>query len=563
MPGVSGAITVLEEDLPYGEVLFQGEVAYERAVFIGNLLYRLITPYAVVLPRNVSDIQKIVKYCHDNKVRLTVKNGGHSYAGYCLNDEGIVLDMSAMNSVIINPEGTVVSIQGGATWDQAYAELVGNHAANILIGGQCPFVGVSGFTLGGGLSPFSRSYGLGVDNVIEMRMVTATGELVTLSAKDTDSKKKDLFWALRGGGGGNFGVLVDFTSKVYKLDDPNGHITAGELTWTFPQDEQDFKNMMNYWNTHTWSDALTIDMIVRWVDGQMLGQMTVIYNGGLTKCMDVVGPLLKFGKPDNGLKEMPWSGWVKSEEGFEVDSKVFHHHASVIIAEGGITKEVTDLIVSFVKESHTIKNDPGQCSILWDHIGGATKKVAPSDTAFFWREGVYVMTVLAQWTDATMNQTYLDFVNKCKNAFLPHAIKGKAAYLNYIDSTVKNWQEAYYGDNYKRLQGVKDVWDPTNFFHFDQSVELTGTTNHKKAPAKHAPLHGGLVLPVAGIPEVPSDMIVSNAEPAPGAEDATVQTKSRWDAYSIHDPKVLDGVTNHKEIYKINGVERIKSMRGV
>jgi len=557
---VTSAITKLEEDLPYGEVLYQGELAYERAVFIGNLLYRLITPYAVVLPRNASEVQQIVKYCYDNKVRLTVKNGGHSYAGYCLNDEGIVLDMSVMNNVVINPEGTIVNIQGGATWDQAYATLVGNYAANIIIGGQCPFVGVSGFTLGGGLSPFSRSYGLGVDNVIEMRMVTATGELVTLSNKETDPKKKDLFWALRGGGGGNFGVLVDFTSKVYKLDDPKGLITAGELTWTFPQDEQNFKDMMNYWNTHTWPDALTIDMIIGWNDGKMLGQMTVIYNGGLTKCMDVVGPLLKFGKPDNGLKEMPWSGWVKSEEGFGVGSKAYHHHASVIIGEGGITKEVTDLIVSFIQESHTLKGDPGRCHILWDHIGGATKKVAPGDTAFVWRDGVYVMTVLGRWTDPAMNQAYLDLVNKYKNALLPHAIQGKAAYLNYIDSTVENWQEAYYGDNYKRLQGVKGVWDPTNFFHFDQSIELTGTTNQKKAPTKHAPLYGGLVLPTAGIPDSEASETVGDAELAPGAKDATAQTKARWDAYSIHDPTVLHGVTNHKEIFKITGVERIKSM---
>ncbi|KAF9557295.1 FAD-binding domain-containing protein [Agrocybe pediades] len=374
-----------------GEVLYQGEVAYERAVFIGNLLYRLTTPYAVVLPRNVSEIQQIVKYCFTNKVRLTVKNGGgHSYAGYCLNDEGIVLDMSAMKEVQINDQGTIVSIQGEATWVDAYATLVGNNAANILIGGQCPSVGVSGFTLGGGLSPFSRSYGLGVDNVIQMRMVTATGDLVTVSSHDTDPKKQDLFWALRGGGGGNYGVLVDFTSTMHKLNNPTGLTTAEELTWTFPDEEQHFKDMMKYWNTHTWQNALTIDIIVRWVDGKMLGQMTVIYNGRYDECMKVVAPLLKFGKVDNGLKEMPWSGWVKSEEGFEDDSKVYHHHASVIVAEGGINEKVTELIVSFVtgKESHTFAHDPGMCSILWDHIGGKTEDVSPTSTAFYWRKGV-------------------------------------------------------------------------------------------------------------------------------------------------------------------------------
>ncbi|KAF9557294.1 BBE-domain-containing protein [Agrocybe pediades] len=99
-----------------------------------------------------------------------------------------------------------------------------------------------------------------------------------------------------------------------------------------------------------------------------------------------------------------------------------------------------------------------------------------------------------------MNKTYLDFANRCKNTFLPYAIECKAAYLNYIDSTVQNWQQAYYGDNYHRLQKVKDAWDPTNFFHFDQSIELTGTKNHRKKPVKHSPLHGGFVIPFPGHP---------------------------------------------------------------
>ncbi|KAF4618240.1 hypothetical protein D9613_011689 [Agrocybe pediades] len=118
-------------------------------------------------------------------------------------------------------------------------------------------------------------------------------------------------------------------------------------------------------------------------------------------------------------------------------------------------------------------------------------------------------------------------------------------------------RQGRYGDNYHRLQKVKDAWDPTNFFHFDQSIELTGTKNHRKNPVKHSPLHGGFVIPFAGHPDPAT---ISRTDAGPGAGDATSQTEARWDAYSIHDPSVLRGVTNPKEIYKINGVERLKTL---
>ncbi|KAF4615980.1 hypothetical protein D9613_011273 [Agrocybe pediades] len=483
MPNIISAIQALEEELPYGEVLYPGDAAYNRALFIGNLLYKSGTPYAVVLPRCTADVQRIVQFCYHNKVRLTVKNGGHSFAGYCLNRDGIVLDLSAMRDVRINEESTLVRLQGGARWIDAYALLTGKDEANIVIGGQCPFVGVSGFVLGGGVSPFSRSYGLAIDNVVEMTMVTAKGELVTVSEHDTDPAKRDLFWALRGGGGGNFGVLVEYVSKVHKLRNPHGYIVAGNLTWPLPAREDDFKAMMKVWNEgDSWPDELTADMIVRYrdVDGQLLGQMTIIYNGDMDGCLKAVAPLMAF-NPENEMVQMNWNDWVKIDaSSFQVPGQVYHHHMSVILPMHGVTPEVTDLLVSVIQESHTIKGDPGHCSILWDQLGGAAAKPKKDDTAFFWRDGAYVVTFLAQWVDPSMTHTYLDFANKVKDAFLPFAVQQKAAYVNFIDRSVSNWQEAYFGTNYARLQRVKDQWDPRNFFYFDQSIEPSASKSRMR-----------------------------------------------------------------------------------
>jgi len=322
----------------------------------------------------------------------------------------------------------------------------------------------------------------------------------------------------------------------------------------------------------------------------------VIYNGDMEKCRQVLAPILAFKPFQDELEAMLWSKWVLIEEGFDVDSKVYHHHASFIFGEGGITQRITEEIIALMKESQQILGDKGSSHILWDHIGGACSRVGAKDTAFFWRDGVYVMTVKVQWTDPTMQDTMLDFVKKCKQVLLPHAIQKKAAYLNYIDSTVENWQQAYYGDNYSRLQKVKSHWDPSNFFYFDQSIERVGKHKQLTPPHGHPLLNGGIIFDTIPIPPVanrPEAAVTGGAVAAPAVKEevsdkarvkddgasaeverprvhasaeeessAFQQTRARWEAYSLPDPTVLDGLHSAKEVYKVTGVERVKLMRG-
>ncbi|CAG8555270.1 26872_t:CDS:1 [Dentiscutata erythropus] len=470
---------ILEEELPTASVLFPGSKAYEEANFIGNLLYRFKTPSAIVQAVTEEDVIATVLFAQKHGLKLTVKSGGHSYAGYCLNNGGIVLDISSMNKVSIDHKNMTVSIQGGAVWQDAYSLLKEKDQGLIIMGGQCPTVGASAFLLGAGLSPFSRSYGLGIDNLLEMTIITANGEKVTVTHEDVDPAKRDLFWAIRGGGGGNFGVTIGIKAKLHKLRDPNGIVVCGDLTWNLPDQEESFKAMMEVWNTTTWPNELCADAIWRYNDSnQLLGQLTIIYNGTMDQCLNDLAPLLKF-NPGNDLKAMHWTDWEVKDASFEVFSQVYYHHGSFIFAEGAITSEVTNIIVKLMEEAKMFEpNSVSGCHILWDHIGGATTKFKPEETAFPWRDGVYAATIKAQWVDPAMHKKMFEFVDRAKALLLPHAIQGKAAYINYIDSTVENWQEAYYADNYPRLQKVKTHWDPTNFFQFEQSIEPVG---HRKS----------------------------------------------------------------------------------
>lgn len=447
-------------------------------VFIGNLNYRMTMPAAVVQARNVQEVQEIVAIARQSGTRLTVKNGGHSYMGYCLNEGGIVLDMSLMNDCSIDTAAMAVTIQGGAIWKTVYKALLAENDQYIIIGGQCPYVGASGFTLGGGLSPFSRSYGLGCDNLVSMTVVTADSEVVTVSRDDEDEKRRDLFWALTGGGGGNFGVTVGMTCKIHKLSDEDGNVVCGDLTWKLPQQQELFQAAMDAFNSKECPNELTVDAL--WTHGkrkQFTGGMTVIYNGGMAKAREVLAPYLELKPSKISLEEMKWIDWVEHSEGWDTRSQVYHHHASFIFAEGAITREVTTKIYNLVTDAAELlgvtggnEKDTPKCHVLWDHIGGETARVAPGDTAFFWRGGHYVSTIKLQWTDAGKRDEVMGFIARCKAELLPHAIQQKAAYLNYIDGTVLGWQEAYYGDNYPRLQRVKTAWDPANFFWNMQSV---------------------------------------------------------------------------------------------
>eukprot|EP01113_Clastostelium_recurvatum_P036674 TRINITY_DN5269_c0_g3_i1.p1 TRINITY_DN5269_c0_g3~~TRINITY_DN5269_c0_g3_i1.p1 ORF type:complete len:730 (-),score=220.77 TRINITY_DN5269_c0_g3_i1:91-2223(-) len=489
-----------------GRVITPDNESYEEVISIGNLLYRYLTPAVVVMAGTVEDVQTTVRVARQRGVRLTVMNGGHSYVGYCLNQGGIVLNMRLMNKVTIDEARTTITMQGGALWFEAYQALdTAAGPSYMVIGGQCPTVGVSGFTLGGGLSPFSRSYGLGSDQVLEMTIVTADGDIVKLNRNDLDPARRDLFWAVRGGGGGNFGVTVEIKEIIHKLADGKGRVVCGQLTWDLPAREKDFKAMMDTFNSMDCPPELTVDAIWRQDSNQQLvGQMTVLYNGAMEGYLAAVAPLLKYNPkpdPEEGPQEMYWSTWVKKEmdfdkprpnhaKGFTVQDGVFHHHASVIYAQGGITPLVTERILKYMYDFNLEYKDKG-CSthILWDHIGANTTQQGPErDSAFFWREGMYVSTIKATWTDPSLSDIMFAVVSKCRNDLLPYSLEKKAAYVNYIDGTHPNWSEAYYGTNYPRLQRVKQLWDPTNIFHFHQSIRLpTYVEEHTIQPGDKLP----------------------------------------------------------------------------
>ncbi|RGP80673.1 FAD-binding domain-containing [Fusarium longipes] len=479
----------LVELLSQDQVLLPGTEAYAKATFVGNLCYRYTNPAVVVQARSVQDVQSTIAFANKNGVKLTAKSGGHSFMGYCLNEGGIVLDMSQMHGCSIDKDNMMIHMQGGLLWQDVYYKHL-QDKRDIVIGGQCASIGVSGFTLGGGISPFSRSYGLACDNLLEMTVVTASGDVITVSKDDQDEKKRDLFWALCGGGGGNFGITVSMTSKMHRLRDPDGKVVSGHLIWNLPQQQEDFDGAMQALNSSKSPAELTIDAL--WSHGpnkQFTGEMKVVYNGCMEEAQESLKHILVHEPLSNTLKEVEWTDCVEESEGWDAGSKIYHHNASFIFAEGAITPELTSTVSGLVKEAAEVvgitdENNTNQpkCHFAWGHIGAKTEEVSAKDTAFYWRNGHYVATFKTQWTDKKKREDVMSFMAKCQETLSSFAIEQKAAYVNYIDGTVQNWQGAYYGSNHSRLQQIKEEWDPTNFFSHRQSIKSANSDSENGTP---------------------------------------------------------------------------------
>lgn len=175
-----------------------GEEEFQRSIVTSNLHYRYWRPALVVRPQTVDDVKFIVKQAKSQNLPLTIKSGGHSYSGASTARKGILLDLININDVRLDTESNTMTIQGGALWGHTYKALINEYLDRYMInGGRCPTVGVSGFVLGGGLGPFTRSFGMGSDTLLEARVVVADGSMVTVQATDNpDSRRGHLFWAL-------------------------------------------------------------------------------------------------------------------------------------------------------------------------------------------------------------------------------------------------------------------------------------------------------------------------------------------------------------------------------
>ncbi|MCX6415884.1 MAG: FAD-binding oxidoreductase [Actinobacteria bacterium] len=436
---------------------------FDEAIFIGNELYSERRPAYVFQPNTVADIASALTMAKTRDLPFSIKCGGHSYAGYCLNDGGLMLDLSLMQGIEIDEASMTVRADCGVRWLSVYEALAKVNPGYIVMGGICPGVGISGAVLGGGINLMSRTFGLAIDSLQAVTMMTAGGELLELSGSDDlDDDLKDLWWAIRGGGGGNFGVVVSFTLGIFDV----GPLVIGALHW---DDLAIFEEAISVVNAGLPRDTAVDAVWVKAAPGaSTAGSMTVSHLGSVQGCEAGLGAIFstRLAPSHSSLAPQVFAEWDESNRVWDPFAHgTFFYHVGFIFGPGAITPDVVATI------SELMAAAPSRSTFHWNHVGGACSDVEPDATAYHWRAGEFVATAKIYWYDGSDTDACMEWAQQVKDALTPFALKGQATYINYIENPFDGWQEAYYGENYARLRRVKSRFDPENFFRFPLGIE--------------------------------------------------------------------------------------------
>ena len=448
-----------------GRVLLPDDPLYAAQTQIDNGRVQL-SPALVVLPDSVNDVVVTMRFAQQHHLRITAKAGGHSAAGYCLNTGGIVIDFSLMKSMRL--DGDTLHVQAGARWIDIYRFLQATGKGLIPIGGGCAPVGVSGFTLGGGYSFASRSYGLAVDNLLALTIVTPDGAVRNISADSTSKEDRDLWWACRGGGGGNFGIVVQLHLQLQMPRTSTMLMTQIRYPTSHAQDVLGFYN--------EWVETLPNEMACYGIWGPFTDPtnssqtipafgFTCVFNGDASHGVELLNPLLK---RDPMFVQMNTMTLPQFEEMVGRSTLVDGRYCYIRSGEVpplGMTKEFIETVDTFM----SMALNP-ETFMVWTHAGGKIDEVKPDATAFVHRGSRFMPEIKSIWPrgDVASTRPNVEWAFRFFEALRPHFT---GAYVNYIDPLQPDWKQMYYGANYARLLEIKRSVDPDNFFNFQQGID--------------------------------------------------------------------------------------------
>ncbi len=434
-----------------GRIVLPGEPQYDTARQEFNTFFNRF-PLVIVFAQETQDVVNAIRWARYWHVPIRIRSGRHSYEGLSVVDDGIVIDVSDMTQVDIDRKAGTVTVQTGIRNSALYDAL--GAEGLVVPSGICPTPGIGGVALGGGHSILSRPYGLTIDHLIELTMVDANGSVLFANA----DHNADLFWASRGGGGGNFGICTSYRFRTHRIN----RVAFAEISWNL----QDLEPVLRTWQEYNLPEAderltSTLGLSSGAQSSSML--MQGVFLGSAKELRHLLRPLLRAGSPLTvTIEEIPWLKAVALIAARQPASpQPFKSVATYIYdplpADG----------ISIIR--HFIDKPPASsvASILFQSVGGAVAKVPNEATAYFYRKAQSVMQPWVTWTTPNGVEPGIRWVEDFRRAMRPFT---KGVYVNTPDLSIKNWPKAYYGNNFERLTQVKAKYDPENVFNFPQSI---------------------------------------------------------------------------------------------
>ncbi|MBI4487736.1 MAG: FAD-binding oxidoreductase [Deltaproteobacteria bacterium] len=436
-----------------GQLLRPGDEGYDEARKVWNGMIDR-RPGLIARCAGVADVIHSVNFARTHNLLVAVRGGGHNVAGNATCNGGLVIDLSCMKGIRVDPIGRTVRAEGGVTWGEFDLETQAFGLATT--GGIVSTTGIAGLTLGGGLGWLSRRCGLASDNLLSADIVTADGKFLTASA----TEHEDLFWGLRGGGG-NFGVV---TSLEYRLHVIGPTVLAGMVVHPFEKAKEILKFYREF--TSTEPDELTSYAALGTLPGgDPVAAIFVCYNGPIEEGEKILRPLKEFGPPVADQVHPMVYREVQSMLDSSFPSGQQHYWKSNFLK--GLSDDAIDTMVAYCAS----RPSPMSHGTI-EELGGAVNQMGQEETAFNHRDARYSLLILGISPDPVESDKCIRWAREFWEAMQPFSSGG--VYVNYLGQEAEEGAgrvKAAYGANYERLVALKNRYDPTNLFRHNQNIK--------------------------------------------------------------------------------------------
>ncbi len=458
---VLGEATIAEfQTSLHGELIRPNDAGYDEARRVWN---GMIDKHPTLIARcaDAEDVIRAVQFASSHNLLVAVRGGGHNVAGFGTCDHGIVIDVTRMKRIEVDPVSGIARAQSGLTWGEFDAAT--QALALGTTGGLVSTTGIAGFTTGGGIGWLMRKYGLALDNLLSVEMALADGQLVTASEKEN----ADLFWGVRGGGG-NFGIVTEFTFQLH----PVGPLVFGGALF---QPAAKAKELLQFYRE--WARALPDEMTTMiafliappgpFVPPPLVGApmvaVALCHIGTLEQGAELVKPLRELAPPAiDLLGPIPYTSL----------QTMFDTSAPKGLVSYWKTEYLPNLDDETIRAlvEHAAEMRSPLSAVHIHHVEGAVNRANPDATAFGHRDAPFILNVVGGWMDRAESNSHITWVRDFAQAMQPFS--AGAAYLNFLGDEGEARTKAAYGEKkYARLRELKNHYDPANLFHLNQNIK--------------------------------------------------------------------------------------------
>jgi FAD/FMN-containing dehydrogenase len=449
--GISSGRIDTYADRLRGELILAGHPAYEQArrVWNGNIDRR---PALIARCLGVADVMASVTFAREHDMLVAIRSGAHNAAGYSTCDGGLVIDLSQMKGIKVDPAKSIADAQAGLLWGEFDNETQAFGLATT--GGVVSDTGIAGLTLGGGLGWLMGKHGLTIDNLLSVDLVTADGKFLTASADE----HADLFWGLRGGGG-NFGVVTSFR---YRLHPVGPNVLGGMVVHPMAR-ARDVLRFYRDFSADLPDEAEANAALATSPDGNPIAVLLLGYNGPIEEGEKVLAPARAFGEPIADLVQpMPYA--LRNT----IQDEPNAIHGIQRYWKSGFTETISDDLIDLLVEAGSSFKSP-LTGVAFFRVHGAATRVHADATAFGLRQEQWDFNVVSQWKEDRETDAQIAWTRELWSRIEP--LISNSAYVNHLAGDDKPEKvRASFGDNYDRLSALKRQYDPMNFFRLNANI---------------------------------------------------------------------------------------------